>query len=99
MQRISSGLVWSSAISLATRCARTVVFPVPAPATTSMGPCTWSMATFWRWLGTKLTSRIMLHAAQRNNGENRGKCGKAGLTGEEKIGDRHRRDGGSLGAK
>ena len=37
----------------AIRRVRTVVLPVPAPATTSMGPWTWSMASRWRSSGSK----------------------------------------------
>src|SRR5579872_301825 len=39
------------------RCVRTEVLPVPAPATTSMGPWTCSMASFWRSSGVKGAGR------------------------------------------
>src|SRR6267378_2482058 len=44
-------------MSRAMRRVRTVVFPVPAPATTSMGPRTCSVASRWRSSGTMVAAR------------------------------------------
>src|SRR5690242_12925755 len=53
MARISPGWAWPSRMSLARRWVSTVVLPVPAPATTSMGPAMCSTASLWRGLSSK----------------------------------------------
>src|SRR5690348_5800388 len=53
MARISLGRAWPSRMSLARRWVSTVVLPVPAPATTSMGPAMCSTASLWRGLSSK----------------------------------------------
>src|SRR6185312_3531579 len=51
--RISSGRACCCSISQAIRSTSTVVLPVPAPASTSMGPETCSIASFCLGLGMK----------------------------------------------
>src|SRR5262245_32396037 len=75
MARISSGLACACSISQAIRSTRTVVFPVPAPARTSAGPQTCSMAACCFGLGmnfslTKRPECIMRKEGEDGNGEN-----------------------------
>src|SRR5258708_6816970 len=62
MARISSGLACPCSMSHAIRSTRTVVFPVPAPASTSIGPWTCSIASCCFGLGENLPAMMPAQA-------------------------------------